>query len=260
MELTHEYLYQRYVVERATVSQISAETQFTKDQIKGKLRRFGIRKRPIKLTDQPYDDKDWLYHQYMVLEKGYTVIAKEVGVSYTTILSRILHYGWPVRGHQDIDKGEPRRGTKHGEESLLKIRQSRQRKRVMTKCTYCQLKIELVLSSFKKYRNNFCNQVCFKNYLEENRVVPDRITDSAEYKHWRMKVYKRDGYRCKMPGCYSQSRDIAAHHIYPKKKYPQIQFETSNGITLCKPCHEKTYGREEQFITMLVRVVQTMGD
>ncbi|MFC5603530.1 HNH endonuclease [Sporosarcina koreensis] len=63
-----------------------------------------------------------------------------------------------------------------------------------------------------------------------------------------------------MPGCYSQSRDIAAHHIYPKKKYPEIQFDTANGITLCKPCHEETYGREEQFVTMLVRVVQTMDD
>ena len=51
-----------------------------------------------------------------------------------------------------------------------------------------------------------------------------------------------------MPGVNSQSRDIAAHHIYTKKKYPQLQFEISNGITLCRLCHEKTYGKEEQFI------------
>lgn len=260
MELTQEYLYQRYVIEGATVSQISLETRFTKDQIKGKLRRYGIRKKPMKLTDQPYDNKEWLHQQYIVLGKGYTVIANDLGVSYITVLSRILHFGWPVRGHREIDKGEPRRGKKHSEESLLKIRQSRQKKRVLTNCSYCHLGIELVLSSFKKSRNNFCNQSCFKKYLEKNRVEPDNITDSAEYKNWRIRVYKRDGYRCKMPGCYSQSRDIAAHHIYPKKKYPQIQFDTSNGITLCRPCHEKTYGREEQFIAMLVRVVQTMDD
>ncbi|MFK4997686.1 HNH endonuclease [Bacillus sp. N9] len=63
-----------------------------------------------------------------------------------------------------------------------------------------------------------------------------------------------------MPRCESLSRKIAAHHIYPKKKYPEIQFEVSNGITLCRSCHEKTYGREEQFIKMLVRIVQTMND
>ncbi len=57
------------------------------------------------------------------------------------------------------------------------------------------------------------------------------------------------------------NREILQHIIFIlKKKYPEIQFETSNGITLCKKCHEKTYGKEEQFITMLVRVVQTMDD
>ncbi|MFC5603531.1 hypothetical protein [Sporosarcina koreensis] len=179
MRLTQEYLYQRYVVEGATVNQISLETQLTKDQIRGRLRRYGIRKKPIKLTSEPYDDRDWLYNQYMMLEKGYTVIANELGVSYITILSRIIHFGLPVRGHSDIDKGEPRRGKKHSEESLEKIRQSRQKKRVLSKCTYCQMEIELVLSSFKKSQNNFCDQVCFKKYLVENRVIPDRITDSA---------------------------------------------------------------------------------
>lgn len=260
MELTKEYLYQLYILEGLSVSEIALETQFTKDQIKGKLRRFGIRKRPIKLTNELYDNKEWLHYQYTVLEKGYTVIANELGVSYITILSRILHFGWPIRGHNDIDKGAPRRGKKHSEASLFKIRETRQKKRVKTKCTYCLKEIELVLSAFNKSQDNFCSQVCFKKYLSENRCVPDKITDSAEYKEWRLKVYKRDGYRCKMPGCYSQSRVIAAHHIYPKKKHPEIKFVTSNGITLCKPCHEKTYGREELFITMLVRVVQTMGD
>ena len=108
MELTKEYLYQLYILEGLSVSEIALETQFTKDQIKGKLRRFGIRKRPIKLTNELYDNKEWLHYQYIVLEKGYTVIANELGVSYITILSRILHFGWPIRGHNDIDKGAPR--------------------------------------------------------------------------------------------------------------------------------------------------------
>jgi len=59
-----------------------------------------------------------------------------------------------------------------------------------------------------------------------------------------------------MPDCNSRSRDIAAHHIYPKKKYPEKQFDIDNGITLCRKCHELTYGKEEQFIDALVRVVQ----
>ncbi len=104
-----------YIIDGLTANQIAQETQLTRDQIRGRLRRFGIRKQPIQLTNQQYDNKEWLYHQYIELEKGYTVIANELGVSYITILSRILHFGWRVRGHNDIDKGAPRRGKKHSE-------------------------------------------------------------------------------------------------------------------------------------------------
>ncbi len=63
-----------------------------------------------------------------------------------------------------------------------------------------------------------------------------------------------------MPDCNSDSRNIAAHHIYPKRNFPNLQFDINNGITLCKKCHEKTYGKEMQFVNALVRVIQTMSD
>jgi hypothetical protein len=44
------------------------------------------------------------------------------------------------------------------------------------------------------------------------------------------------------------------------KQYPDKMFEISNGITLCKKCHEKTYGKETKYINCLVRVVQKMSD
>jgi len=33
-------------------------------------------------------------------------------------------------------------------------------------------------------------------------------------------------------------------------------FDVENGITLCRLCHQKTYGKEEKFIDMFVRIVQ----
>lgn len=113
----------------------------------------------------------------------------------------------------------------------------------------------LTVSAFKKSSTHFCKRECFHSFLRKNRVKAENITDSAEYKEWRLKVYRRDGYRCKMPGCNSQSRNIHAHHIYPKRDYPTLQFEVSNGITLCRECHELTYGKEEQYIDALVRCV-----
>lgn len=259
MDITKEYLYQKYIIENLTIIEVARDCNVSKSLIKGRLRRFGIRKGSLKLGTQVYDNRDWLYDQYIRQKKGYTVIAKEQNVSYTTILTRVLYWGWELRGHDSIDKGAPRRGSKHTFDSLDKIRKSRLKKRVITYCKQCNEELELVKSSFKKSNHNFCNQKCFKSYLKENRVLTINITDSAAYKEWRLKVYKRDGYRCKMPDCLSQSRSIAAHHIYPKKKYPVLQFEITNGITLCKSCHEKTYGKEELFIDMLVRVVQTMN-
>lgn len=194
------------------------------------------------------------------MKKGYTVIANELGVSYSTIMDRILYFGWELRGHQEIDKGLPRRGRKHSEKSINKIKNSRIKNRVLAKCLFCKKDFERVNSLFKRSQKNFCSTKCFKSYQKENRIIPNDVTDSAEYKEWRKKVYKRDLYRCKMPGCNSTSRNIAAHHIYPKKQFPERQFDVNNGITLCKKCHEKTFGKEEQFIDALVRVVQKMND
>ena len=260
MNFTKEFLYQKYVLENRTVEQLAHELEVSKDSIKGKLRRFGIRKKSFKLGNEIYDSKDWLYDQYVIKQKGYTTIANEVGVSYTTILDRILFFGWDLRGHKDIDKGKPRRGTKHSQESLIKIRKSRVKNRIISNCFFCKRSFERVNSTFNRSERNFCSYECFRQYLKENRVIPNDITDSAEYKEWRKQVYTRDSYRCQMPNCNSKTKNIAAHHIYPKRSFPDKQFDLNNGITLCKKCHERTYGKENEFIDVLVRVVQKMND
>jgi 5-methylcytosine-specific restriction endonuclease McrA len=260
MKLSKEYLYKKYITHNETVTDIAKEMGISRNQVKNALRRNGIRKKALKLGNQTFDNKDWLYNEYMIKRKGYTVIANECKVSYTTILDRILYFGWPIRGHKDIDKGTPRRGKRHRFDSIEKIRTTRVKKRVVVKCNYCGKENEIVASKLKTYNHSYCDNSCFHSYLRDNRVESDQITDTAEYKEWRLKVYKRDGYRCKMPACNSNSRDIAAHHIFSKKLYPEKRFVLSNGITLCKSCHEKTYGIEYQFVDVLVRVIQTMDD
>jgi hypothetical protein len=260
LNLTKEFLYQKYIIDNQTVQDISKETGYSLPTIKGRLRRFGIRKQKLKLGNEQYDNKDWLYDQYIVQKKGYTVIAIELDVSYTTILDRVLFFGWELRGHDEIDKAAPRRGKKHSDQSIQKITNSRIKNRITFNCHNCEEEIEKVVSSYNKSQKRFCSNACYKDYLKKNRVITKDITDSAEYKEWRKKVYIRDFYKCKMPGCSSNSKQIAAHHIYPKKLYPEKRFEVSNGITLCKKCHEKTFGKETNFIDALVRVIQKMND
>lgn len=257
-ELTKDKLYEEYITNNLSADEIAVKYNKTKAQIKGSLRKKGIRKTALKLGKEKYDDRKWLYKEYISKKKGYTLIAEECGVSYTTILVRINYFGWVVRGHNDIDKGKQNRNIKRSPEAIEKIKQTRIKKRIILKCKNCEAEFERVSSKvLDTQKNYFCNRKCNLDYLKKNRKPKNKVTDTAEYKEWRMKVYKRDGFQCKDPNCENpKSRTIHAHHIFKRKLYPGLMFEVSNGITLCKVCHEKTYGKENQFIEFYVRIIQ----
>lgn len=74
--------------------------------------------------------------------------------------------------------------------------------------------------------------------------INDTIRKSAEYKAWRSKVFKRDGYMCVIGG-EPHGSNLNADHIKPFAFYPELRFNIDNGRTLCEDCHKKTdtYGR-----------------
>jgi len=60
---------------------------------------------------------------------------------------------------------------------------------------------------------------------------------TPEYKAWRLAVYERDHWTCQDCGKHCGRKDIVAHHIKSFKDYPELRYEVSNGITLCRKCH-----------------------
>lgn len=79
------------------------------------------------------------------------------------------------------------------------------------------------------------------------RKTPEnyRLRRSERYRVWRKAVFERDDYRCQAEGCGARSTkgcrvEIQAHHIKEFALYPELRFEVSNGLTLCRPCHIKT--------------------
>jgi len=62
---------------------------------------------------------------------------------------------------------------------------------------------------------------------------------NPEYLAWRRAVLERDGYICQQCGrqCKQRERGLAAHHIKPYADYPELRYEVSNGLTLCRQCH-----------------------
>lgn len=73
-----------------------------------------------------------------------------------------------------------------------------------------------------------------------------KIRNSVEMQKWKKDVFSRDNYTCL--GCGDKNREgrgkrivFNAHHIKPLSKYPDSAFYLNNGMTLCKPCHDKTH-------------------
>ena len=84
-----------------------------------------------------------------------------------------------------------------------------------------------------------------------------RDTGATLYKQWRMRVYVRDGFLCQMcgvKGC--RATPLQAHHIMPYKTFPDLRLLASNGISLCKPCHQKIKNKELQYADYFKSIIK----
>lgn len=82
---------------------------------------------------------------------------------------------------------------------------------------------------------------------------------SSSYNYWRLEVYKRDKYKCKIENCDCSGR-IIAHHILSYTDYPELRYNINNGITLCQFHHPRKRVEEQKLIpvfTQLVEVIRT---
>jgi hypothetical protein len=66
-------------------------------------------------------------------------------------------------------------------------------------------------------------------------VLASDLSRERCLRRWSEFIRERDGHRC--VDCHSR-RHLSAHHICRKSFIAQAQFETGNGITLCRTCHK----------------------
>ena len=69
----------------------------------------------------------------------------------------------------------------------------------------------------------------------------DNYYESAESRLWRKSVYQRDNHTCQI--CDTRGGKINAHHILDWVKFEELRHNTSNGITLCVPCHRVIHSK-----------------
>lgn len=125
--------------------------------------------------------------------------------------------------------------------------------KVDLKCQWCGK--TFTTPQYRKKIAKFCSQSCLgkfkftgeKNPLWKGGITSsrDKIRHSDRYRKWRDRVYRRDYWTCQE--CNQKGKEIEAHHIRRWSDYPELTFKLWNGITLCKPCHDLTYGKEKMF-------------
>lgn len=74
------------------------------------------------------------------------------------------------------------------------------------------------------------------------------------YKLWRSKVLARDRRTCQMPGCKCKTR-LQAHHIRRWADCILTRYEVSNGITLCRACHDRIRNQETAYMLLFTKIV-----
>lgn len=77
------------------------------------------------------------------------------------------------------------------------------------------------------------------NHYVDGRTSENRILRTSDaYKSLRKYVMQRDEFTCQ--DCKTVGGKLEMHHIKEWCNYPELRFEASNCVTLCKPCHAKT--------------------
>lgn len=133
-------------------------------------------------------------------------------------------------------------------------------------CDYCGKHKMVNYADYFRCNHNgkyYCHPCVFKAlYSGENSVHYDHTKSDEErnddrsqpeYNEFVKKVFSRDNYTCQCCGKKSQN-DIEAHHLDGYNWCKEKRTDDTNGITLCKNCHQNfhnIYGRgnntKEQF-------------
>lgn len=89
-----------------------------------------------------------------------------------------------------------------------------------------------------------CSQLGINNHSWKVEKQNRKIYYTTEYRLWEKAVKQRDNNKCKL--CNSTYR-LAAHHILPKREFPDLIFSIDNGITLCHKHHSMVQFKELEY-------------
>ena len=146
-------------------------------------------------------------------------------------------------------EGNPFYGRKHTKESKEKFLKT---KKIFKHTDAARQKMSESRKGLKftlSHRQNL-SKALTKTPIEitsQKKAEKARIRKLINYKIWRESIFKRDNYACQYCGDRSGNGHtvyLEAHHIKSFHCYPELRFDTDNGITLCRNCHRVETGKQ----------------
>lgn len=121
-------------------------------------------------------------------------------------------------------------------------------------CSNCGKIIDRKSQRFRG-EHQFCSKECSDKFLSgknhyEWKPELHKEHEAGLLKRWARSIKKRDNYKCKKCG-ESERRLLEAHHIKPRKDFPDLKFEMNNGITLCLNCHIKEHEHNPLIVKLI---------
>lgn len=150
-----------------------------------------------------------------------------------------------------------------GVESQFKKEKSPNWKGGKNKCSDCGLvlsnrvakKCKSCAGKGKKGAVGWCKEKRYNWIVDRSLIKRQDERNNPEYKQWRLSVYKRDEYRCKISNqdCYGK---IVAHHILSWREYPELRHDINNGVTLCHFHHPKKRDDEKRLSNLFSELIK----
>lgn len=132
------------------------------------------------------------------------------------------------------------------------------RKGLIIKCKFCSQ--PFYAYPFEVNRRLYCSQNCSNKAnatkLSKNRIgknnpmfgkrpwnykdgLGNRRKTDFRYWDWRRQVFNHDKNICQHCKVKLPRKKLIAHHIRPWNTFPNLRYTISNGLTLCRPCHNR---------------------
>lgn len=118
-------------------------------------------------------------------------------------------------------------------------------------CSICQ-KDYFIRGETRQLNSKTCSGQCYgewrslnirgnkhPRWVDGSSSEQHALRQTPEYHSWRRSVYKKDNYTCQH--CGAIKLELVAHHEKNFKEYPELRYEISNGITLCRACHKRVH-------------------